>query len=144
MFPLIYCDITQQRKEAAMLAYVAQIENAIHLITGHATAFYDSIRLFTEGLTVAGCGTKEFTARISLKGSCDILTVLCTCDCASSNYNCVTGLNLTPYMPPCHGEPSKIRKDLEDKLRRSTQRKNAALAAMERERERRFAYLCIH
>jgi len=93
---------------------VKKLEEALLLWTAHASAFYDAVRLFTSGISSIGFGSKEFYARIYLKG-----------------------MDFVKYLPRSAGEPSLRRFKREDRLRRAMERKNLALAAMERERARR-------
>jgi len=91
-----------------------KIELSKQLCCAHACAMYDAIRVFTDGFNSVGWGTKEFCARGHL-----------------------TGMDVTQFLPKGYGEPCIPRQQKEDKLERASARKNAAMAALERERTRR-------
>lgn len=84
------------------------------LLGAHMIAFYDSFRLYATGIATIGCGTKE----VCLRGS-------------------TIGFDFSQFLPLATGERCLVRQLREEKIKRATQRKNAALAAMDRERMRR-------
>jgi hypothetical protein len=101
--------------ENSITKTLAQQEQCLLLWAAHTSIAYDSLRLFATGISLAGAGTREASLRLSIKG-----------------------LPIFKHLPRAAGEPSFIRHFMEDKATRAEARKNAALAAMERERARRF------
>lgn len=99
-------------KEAA--AVRLKIEENKRQCAIHACVLYDAMRMYGAGCRAVGWGTREASLRAG-----------------------VHGLDFTPFMPPAMGEVAFARRVKEEKLRRAAQRKNAALAAMQRERMRR-------
>ena len=80
----------------------------------HASAFYDCLRLFPIDMCGIGFGTSEIGAQISFKG-----------------------LSFKYFdLPKADGTPSPTRKYFFDKIYRALQRKAAAVAAIERQKER--------
>jgi len=93
---------------------IKQLDECVNLTTAHASAWYDCMRIYSSGIASFGVGSKEFFCRVYLKG-----------------------FNFFKYLPRAAGEASLRRFRREDRVRRATERKKAAFAAMERERARR-------
>ena len=91
-----------------------RIEQSKQLSCAHACAAYDAIRMFTDGFSGFGWGTKEVSLRAVL-----------------------TGLDVTTFLPKGYGEPCIPRQQKQEKMQRAAARKTAALAALEREKLRR-------
>jgi hypothetical protein len=81
------------------------------LLGAHMVSFYDSFRLYSTGIATIGCGTKE----VCFRGS-------------------TIGFDFSQFLPVAAGEKCLVRQLREEKIKRATKRKNAALAAMDRER----------
>lgn len=80
----------------------------------HASALYDCLRVFSIDLSGVGFGTPEFGAQLLFKGL------------SFESFN----------LPKADGAPCPTKKILFDKIYRALQRKAAALAAIDRQKER--------
>jgi len=101
-------------KEKIVFIEKSMKEN-IKLNAAHACAFYDAVSMYAKGINTFGWGTQHYGIRGTLIGF-DFIQFL---------------------LPAALGERSKIKELKEEKVRRANQRKNAALAALEREKNRR-------
>jgi hypothetical protein len=100
--------------EAEALQLRSDLEHCKAVSAAHACALYDAVRLYSRGITSIGWGTKEICAKATSKG-----------------------FYWADLLPRAEGELSIPLQIRENKLRRAAQRKNAALAALEREQQRR-------
>lgn len=101
-------------KEKIIFIEKSMKEN-VKLNAAHACSFYDAVSMYAKGVSTFGWGTQHHCIRATF-----------------------TGLDFVQFLlPPALGERSKIKEMKEEKLRRANQRKNAALAALEREKNRR-------
>jgi hypothetical protein len=80
----------------------------------HGLALYDAIRLYVKSILSAGVGGDDFSIQIDTKG-----------------------LDFVGFLPKGMGEACSVRMAHEEKLNRANQRRQEALAALERERLRR-------
>lgn len=102
------------RNELDAKDIIKRVEDEKQFCAMHALALYDGIRRCTTGIHSCGYGTKDMTMKITL-----------------------TGCDWVQYLPKGVGEKSIPWQIYEDKLRRAAQRKEAAFAALERERIRK-------
>ena len=84
------------------------------LFAAHSCAFYDAFRLFSDGVSNCGFGSKDFCVR-----------------------GATEGVDWATLLPAGLGELSPVKQAAADKMQRAKERKAAALAALERERLRR-------
>jgi hypothetical protein len=90
------------------------LERSHSLLSAHACALYDSVRLLTTGLSSVGLGSK---------------------DCCLRGY--ADGLGVAEYLPRGMGELAPVKQKYVEKVERAKQRKASALAALAREKRRR-------
>jgi hypothetical protein len=100
--------------EAEAIKLRSDLEHCKSVSAAHACALYDAVRLYSKGLVSVGWGTKEICVKSTAKG-----------------------FDWAELLPRAEGELSVPMQLQENKLRRAAQRKNAALAALEREQHRR-------
>ena len=100
--------------EARAVEMIKKVEEEKQNCSAHAAALYDGLRRCASGVRHIGCGTKDLTAKSKL-----------------------VGLDFFSFLPKGVGEAAIPRQLREDKLRRATQRKEAAFNALEREKMRK-------
>lgn len=110
----IAIDNKKEHLEAVLEKVVAMQDRVDSLLPVHLLAAYDALRLFGKGVGNAGMGTKDLNIRSTL-----------------------VGVDIFQHLPRGMGEANHIEQLLVEKQRRFDLRRQAAMAAVERERLRR-------